>query len=211
MKKWITIIGWLVLLLCSQQPLMAQSQEVQQLLLNVEKLAQFKKILQNMYDGYRALEQGYNKVRDITNGNYKLHQVFLDGLLAVSPIVRNYYKIAIIIDDQVQIVKEYKQAFSMFRDCNMFSTKELRYLEDVYKGLFDESLANLDALLTIVTAGKVRMSDDERLKAIDQLHNEMNSKLTFMREFNNSAHILALQRVKEHHEIEATRRLHGIE
>ncbi len=48
----------------------AQSQEAQQLLLNWEKLTQFKKILQNMYDGYKILYKGYTAVKDISEGNF---------------------------------------------------------------------------------------------------------------------------------------------
>ena len=66
----------------------AQSQEVQQLLLNVEKLAQFKKILQNMKQGYQVLHKGYTTIRNLSQGNFSLHKTFLDALFEVSPAVR---------------------------------------------------------------------------------------------------------------------------
>ncbi len=207
--------GWVVLstaILLTLHPFrgVAQTQEAQQLLLNVAKLAQFKEILQQMYDGYKVLESGYNKVRDIANGNYKLHQVFLDGLLAVSPEVRHYYKVAAIIQLQVKLVKEYKQSLSLFKGCGFFNADELLYMEKVYKGLLDESIANLDALLTVITAGKVRMADDERLQSIDELHSSMENKWSFLQHFNQDAHMLAIQRAKETGEIETLRKWYNI-
>ena len=51
MKKLIVIM-----IMCSMSfQLKAQSDEVQQLLLNIEKLAQFKKILKNMKNGYQII------------------------------------------------------------------------------------------------------------------------------------------------------------
>jgi hypothetical protein len=75
----------------------AQSTEVQQLLLNVEKLSQFKNILRDMKTGYQIISTGYNAVLDISKGNFSLHETFLDGLMAVSPEVRKYHKIAGIV------------------------------------------------------------------------------------------------------------------
>src|SRR4051812_16580348 len=95
---------------------MAQTQEAAQLLLNYEKLKQLEEILDNMYNGYKILTQGYDRVKGIAEGNYKLHQVFLDGLLAVSPTVRKYKRIPQIIAYQQILVKEYKRAHSRFRD-----------------------------------------------------------------------------------------------
>jgi outer membrane lipoprotein-sorting protein len=39
----------------------SQSQEAQQLLLNVEKLAQLKQILKDLYKGYEIVSKGYNQ------------------------------------------------------------------------------------------------------------------------------------------------------
>src|SRR6218665_2577336 len=89
----------------------AQSFEVQQLLLNVEKLAQFKQILADLKKGYEIVSKGYTTIRDISQGNFKLHDLFLDALLQVSPTVRKYKKITDIIVMQIQLVKEYKAAW----------------------------------------------------------------------------------------------------
>ena len=82
----------------------AQSDEAQQLLLNVEKLSQFRTILKNMKKGYEILSKGYNRIKDISKGSFNIHDAFLDGLLIVGPTVRNYKKVADIIVCQASIV-----------------------------------------------------------------------------------------------------------
>ncbi|WP_236937576.1 hypothetical protein [Flavobacterium coralii] len=76
----------------------AQVQELKQLALNIEKLAQFRAILKDMKEGYEILSKGYNTVKDLTQGNFDLHKTFLDALLQVSPAVRNYKRVGEIID-----------------------------------------------------------------------------------------------------------------
>ncbi|MGY4383932.1 preprotein translocase subunit YajC [Pedobacter sp. UYP24] len=71
--------GMLCLLLTvAVLPSRAQSTEVQQLLLNVEKLSQLKNILSDMKKGYTIVTNGYNAVKNISQGNFSLHEVFLE-------------------------------------------------------------------------------------------------------------------------------------
>lgn len=193
-----------------QARLYAQSDEAQQLLLNVEKLAQFKQILSDMKKGYQVLSNGYSVVKNLSQGNFNLHKTFLDGLMAVSPAVRKYKKIADIIADQLLILKEYKNAFNHFKQDNNFNPEEIDYLGKVYTNLFKQSLHNLDELSTIITADKLRMSDDERLSGIDRIYDEMQDKLIFLRHFNNNTTILAVQRAREKNDAVTTRKMYGI-
>lgn len=189
----------------------AQVQEAAQLALNIQKLNQLRKILQNMYDGYKILTQGYNKVKDITQGNYKIHEVFLDGLMKVNPEIKNYRKVADIVSNQVRIVKEYKESFNRFKANGLFHAGEIEYMGKVYGNLTDQSLKNLDALLMVVTANNLRMSDAERLQAIDRLYDDVLDQLAFLRQFNNKASVLAKQRAKEANDIKTVKSFHGIE
>lgn len=207
MKKCVAIM-WLILFSFSGQVL-AQSSESQQLLLNVEKLAQLKKILSNMKSGYQIVSKGYNNIKDITKGNFSLHQTFLDGLLQVSPTVRKYKKIGQIISYQTQLVKEYKSSFKRFNASNLFNSKELKYMDNVYSNLFNKGLQNLNELTMVVTAGKLRMDDDERLTVIDRICIDMSDKLVFLRIFNKENNVLAIQRGREMVDTKVSQKLNG--
>lgn len=204
------IIFLLLTIQISSNALFAQSTEAQQLLLNVEKLAQLKKILSNMKKGYEIVSTGYNTIKDISKGNFNLHDAFLNALLQISPTVRKYKRVADIITCQSQIVKEYKSAFNRFKSTNLFNSSEITYMEDVYKNLFNKSLQNLDELSIVITAGKLRMSDDERIAAIDRIYKDISDKLVFLRGFNNESSVLAVQRGRELVDTKLSEKLNGL-
>ena len=189
-----------------QVPVKAQSFEAQQLLLNWEKLAQMKNILSDMKKGYEIVSKGYNSVKDIANGNFNLHEAFIDGLLLVNPEIKKYKRVADIISYQKDIVSEYRSAYSRFKKADTFNEREINYLGKVYKQLTDQSIDNLDELTTILTSSKLRMSDDERLQAIDRIFEDTEDKLLFLRNFNKQTTILSLQRQKERADVSSTSR-----
>ena len=208
MKKKIILLAVMVFFILGKNT--AQSVEAQQLLLNVEKLSQLKKILDNMYEGYRIVSKGYNIIKDISEGSFNLHRVFLDGLLQVSPAVKKYERIPEIIRNQTMLVKEYKQAFKNFNRTNLFNAGEIKYLKIVYTNLLSKSLQNLSSLAMVLTAGNLRMSEEERLKAIDQIAEDMTDKLNFLRIFNKENNMLAVQRGREKIDVALSKKQIGL-
>ncbi|WP_316834980.1 TerB family tellurite resistance protein [Pedobacter nutrimenti] len=188
----------------------AQSDEVVQLLLNVEKLAQFKQILKDLKTGYTIVSTGYNTIKDLSQGNFSIHKTFMDGLMEASPTVKRYYKVGKIIEYQIVLVKEYRTAYDRFRASNLLRPSELSYIGSVYSNLLGHSLRNLEELANVITSGKLQMSDDERLKAIDGIYEEMADKLAFLKSFNSNTSMLTLQRKKEQQDIGQIGNLYNI-
>jgi len=202
--KWLTVVLFVMLLAGKG---FAQSTEAQQLLLNVEKLSQLKNILKDMKKGYMVISSGYNAVKNVSQGNFSLHEAFLDGLMLVSPEVRKYRRVGDILSFQKDILSEYKHAFKQFNSSGLFSTAELDYLSKVYSGLFSQSVDNLDELTLILTANSLRMSDEDRLGAIDRIFADTSDKLTFLRSFNRQAGTLLIQRKTARADVDGTKDL----
>ena len=206
MKKIIVILCFFAVSLRGS----AQAEELQQLALNIEKLAQFKQILADLKSSYQVLYGGYTTIKNIAEGNFNLHETFLDGLLEVSPAVKKYKRIADIISLQVELVKEYKVAFSNFKNSGHFTMDELDYMGKVYSRLFNGSLVHLDDLLNVLTAKKLRMSDDERLRSIDKIYAGMAEKMSFLRHFNSANSLLGIQRGHEQNDVDVMRKLYDL-
>jgi hypothetical protein len=204
MKRYLVIISLLFGKLS-----FSQSDEAQQLLLNWEKLTQFKVILQQMKDGYQVLDKGYNTIKNISEGSFSLHKTFLDGLLEVSPLVKKYKRVADIIEYQVRIIKEYKSAFEQFKKDKQFTIAEIEVIRKAYANLLMASVKNIDLLTMVITSGELRMSDGERLEAIDEIYNGIVDQYTFLNEFNNNTAILSIQREKEKMDIDLMKGVHG--
>lgn len=213
MRKQIIGVAVLILVILSAgtfKNVKAQGQEMQQLLLNIEKLTQLKSILADMKTGYQIYQQGYGAVSNLSKGNFNLHNVYLNGLLQVSPVVKNYGRVAEIVTQQASILSEYKTAFRKFKQSGSFNAKELDYMSRVYGQLVKQSLGNITDLTNVLTTTKLRMSDDDRIKAIDRIHASTNDKLQFLRYFNRQGTMLSLQRTKEKGESLTLKQLYGI-
>ena len=115
----------------------ARAAQLEQLALDIEKLAQFKSILSDMKQGYQILTTGYNTVRSLAQGSFNLHSAYLNGLLAVSPAVKNYVRIVDIISTQAALVTEYQTAANQFKSAGWLHPTELNYVAAVYGNLFD--------------------------------------------------------------------------
>lgn len=188
----------------------AQSADLTQLILDIEKLTQLKGILSDMKTGYEIADGGYNQVKSIASGNFNLHATFLNGLNAVSPGVANYGRVADIILQQAKLVSEYKRYQQAFRNSGSFNTGELAYMANVYTALLQQSLQNLSRLTDILTTGKLRMSDAERLKAIDKIYADSSDQYGFLKSFDRQGVILSLQRSKDQNDTNTLKQLYGL-
>lgn len=210
MKKRGTIFLLIICFALPPQKVEAQDFEIQQLLLNVEKLAQLKSMLEDLRKGYEIVYQGYTAVKNISEGNFSLHKAFLDRLLQVSPAVQQYYRVGDILQNSVGLVKEYKAALKGFSGNGLLLPQELARIEKVYEQLFKKSIDQLETLSMVLTSGALRMSDDERLAAIDRIDEELKEERMFLRHFTNGAKVLLLQRTKEERNGEVMKKIYGI-
>ena len=202
----------LSLLLTGAAPASPQTlaDDIRQLLLDYQKLKTEKSILSDMYTGYTLLFQGYDQIKSIAKGNLTLHQNFLNALLAVSPAVRSYYKVANIINNEAELVKEYKSAQHYFQSTGHFTVNQLTYFNDLYANLLSRSLQNLDELSMVMTADELRMSDAERLTAIDRIDESMTTQLITLRAFNNANAITDGRRNILAADLQSLQNLYGI-
>lgn len=204
----VCFLGVLLLLTATATKASGQDQDLQQLILDTEKLTQFKAILSDMKTGYTILTQGYGEVKDLTQGNFNLHSAFLNSLMQVSPEVRKYGRIADIMMNQASIVSEGKTMLGRISHSGHFTASELAYFNEVFNGLLRGSLDNLTNLAQVITAGTLRMSDGERLAQIDHIYGDTENKLLFLRHFDASVQVLEVQRQKELNEVEGLKKFY---
>ncbi|WP_157243374.1 TerB family tellurite resistance protein [Algoriphagus resistens] len=152
------------------KPAVAQDQEIQQLLLNVEKLNQLKKLLVQMKEKYDIIQQGYMRVKSVTEGNFQLHDLFLDRLYKVSPKVKTYYRVGETIQLQIQLLNYTRNILKDIKLDSGSSLDDINYLTGVFSSLNAKSMRNLEELLLLITDNKFQMDDGERIRAIDRIY-----------------------------------------
>ena len=83
-------------------------------------------------------------------------------------------------------------------------------MQKLYSRLFHQSVQSLDALFMVITSGELRMSDEERLEAIDHIYSEVVARYNFLHDFNNSTKLLSVQRTNATKEIGISGKLNGL-
>jgi hypothetical protein len=187
-----------------------QSVEMKQLLLNIEKLAQMKAQYQTMVQGYRTLENGYRQVNDLVKGNFLLHQEYLDGLWAVRPSVRQYGRIQTIVQRHRQMVDEYRIVLQQLQSARMLKTQELQGLQSSMAAVVNRSNGLLDDMMLVLTPGKLRMNDEERIGLINRVDEEGSELLQQFRSIVNGYSSLVDRRMLRQREVKSIRSLYGI-
>lgn len=188
----------------------AQSQALQQLRLDIEKLAQLKIMLNNMYSGYAMLSKGYDNIREQAQAGFKLHKGFIDGLSAVSPAVKNSAMVAAILSLQSQIKQEYAGTINEIRQAGVFSTKELTDLGAAYETILARTAKNIDGLAQVTTAGRMQMSEAERICFLESLVDDMEKQLAALRNFTAQAKGLKALRQRLKKDNQQLREQYGI-
>lgn len=140
--------------------------------------------------GYQVVDGGLSTIRDITNGEFKLHDAFINSLKRVSPIIKNDVRIAEIISLQISILK----AFGNLKGYDFLSAENLAYVGLVADAVSRECFGDLEELLLIITSDRLEMKVDERLARLDKVYGSMLDKSAFTQDFFSNAALLIHQR-----------------
>lgn len=153
------------------------------------------------------------KLTEIKNWVQKqknLYEDYFEELRKVKFAISNYSRVKDIVLQQIAMVSEYKGAWALFRHDKNFTPEELDYMLNIYTGMMDESLKNIDHLFLVVNAFATQMTDAKRLEIINNVSDNVQIQYFDLKEFNTQNKMLSLQRASELGEIEYVRRLYGL-
>lgn len=176
----------------------------------LQQIAALQVYIGNAQKGYTIVHNGLKIITDIKHGDINLHSDYFNSLKTVSPTIRKYRKVADIIAFQLKIVKEYSSFSRQVQKSKMFNADELKYMNTVFSKLIDDCMNTIDELTMVITDHQLEMKDDERLKRIDILYNDMQDKYSFVKRFSDEAKILAVSRLTEQNDVQTSRAINGI-
>ena len=160
----------------------------------LKQIAKLEIYIIDLEKGYKIAREGLTTIGEIKNGEFNLHSLFFSSLKTVSPAIARYSKIAEIISDQVSIVQQFKKLLKIQTG---FSSTEITYITSVYNHMTDECSKDLNALIAVLTDGEFEMTDDERIKRIDQIYSDMKDKYAFTQHFTIQSSQLIKERNSE--------------
>lgn len=171
----------------------------------LEQIAALKVYSGYLKKGYEIVHHGLDTIEDFTGGEFSLHKGFISSLKAVNPLIRNNSKVAEIIAFQVAINKR----FNIIDDHPMLSLNNLLYIRKVKEELLKACADDMEELLLVITANKLEMTDDERIRRLDKVYLEMQDKSAFSQYFANQVSLLIKQKNKEYQSINHLKELYG--
>jgi hypothetical protein len=151
-----------------------------------------------------------NEISDWVEKQRKLYDDYFQELWKVKAAISTYHRVKEIIEMQLQIVNEYKAAYALFKQDQNFTPEEIKYMYNIYTGILDKSLKNLDQVYLVINSFATQMSDAKRMEIINAAGTEIQKNRDDLQRFNNQNKILSFQRAAERGEIEVTKKLYGL-
>jgi hypothetical protein len=169
-----------------------------------------------LQNAQKALENTMSKLKldDITDWVQKqkdLYQNYFDELWKVKEVITTYHRVKEIIQNQEALVKEYHSAFALFKQDQNFTPSEIKYMSQVYSGILDESLKNLDQIYLVINSFATQMSDAKRIEIINAAAKAIEENRSDLQQFNTQNKILSLQRAYEKGDLDVVKKLYGLQ
>lgn len=140
-----------------------------------------------------------------------LYGDYFEELWKVKDVIVLYEKAKDVVVKETKIVAAYRQAMSLFQADKHFTVDELQHIEQVYTGMIEESLKNVDQITLVLSAFSTQMSDARRLEIIRDASDNIDKVYRDMMTFSNENALLSIQKVSDENEYNFLRKIYGLQ
>jgi vacuolar-type H+-ATPase subunit I/STV1 len=151
-----------------------------------------------------------NDINNWLGKERKLYADYYQELATVKTIISDYDEVKTIVSRQKQLLGEYQSASSLFHQDQHFSASELQSMENIYSGILQESLRNLNEALLAINSFSTQMDDAERLQLVHHASAGMQTNLDHLRQYNSQNVTLSLERARDDKDRQQVRQLYGL-
>lgn len=166
--------------------------EVQRIQNNTVWLQNAQKVVENTMS-----ELHLNEITGWVQKQKDLYSGFYNDLWKVKTIITDYHRVKEIAERQVQLVNEYKQAWNMVKQDKHFTIDEVNYMAEIYSGILDQTVQNINQLFNVVNSFTTQMSDAERMQIINDVGKSVDKNYNDLQQFNTQNSLLSLSRAKD--------------
>jgi hypothetical protein len=211
MKKAMIIFGFGICVLQAQAQGIGSffSQKATQKKYYLEQIAAMQVYLGYLKKGYNTVNNGLTTIHKIKNGEFGLHNDYYTSLKNVNPAFQSSPVVKEIYSIRAAISNEFSKLVKAAKDSGQFTPKELTYIKSVADNLNKEADHDMQQLSMAVTPGQLQLTDDERLKKIEEVNREVKDKYAFTQSFSKKTRWIADQRKLQKKSIDNLKRLHG--
>lgn len=165
-----------------------------------------EKVIENAMSKLKLLQ-----ISDWVQKQKDLYKNYFDELWRVKSVLSYYHRIKEISEQQVALVSEYHKAWSGVRQDNHFTPSEILYVGQVYTGIIQQSLRNLDQVALVINSFTTQMADAKRLEIINHAADAIRTNLNDLKSFNQQNILLSIQRSRDKNDVDVVRKIYGIQ
>lgn len=180
--------------------------EVQRIQNNTVWLQNAQKVVENTMS-----ELHLNEITGWVQKQKDLYSGFYNDLWKVKTIITDYHRVKEIAVRQVQLVNEYKQAWNMVKQDKHFTIDEVNYMAEIYSGILDQTVQNINQLFNVVNSFTTQMSDAERMQIINDVGKSVDKNYNDLHQFNTQNSLLSLSRAKDENDATMIKWMYGIQ
>jgi hypothetical protein len=151
-----------------------------------------------------------HEISEWTERQRLLYAGYYQELQQVKMVISTYQRIGELAKLQGDMLTEYQWAIGKFKRDQHFTADELNYIEEVFDGILDHSLKNIDQIFVVVNSFKTQMSDAARLALIDAAAEKMEMNYHDLRQFSRQFIALSIQRAKSDQELRTLKLMYEI-
>jgi hypothetical protein len=213
MRRMVLVFG----VLCATVSVQAQTwaewfdQKKTQIEYLVDQIGALEVYAGSLEKGYEIAHSGLTAIHNIKKGDFSLHSEYFTSFSQVSPPIKAYWKIADILETEIRIVRACASEGRLLKPASLFNDEEIRYCNSVLSGVLEGCGDLTSQLIDLISDGKLRMKDDERIGRIDEVHAAMKDRERFVLSFSRGTKTLALQRANEENDVSVSRLLYGVQ
>ena len=136
------------------------------------------------------------KIKGIIDQTQALHDQWYSSLLQISAGVRNYRRVREIYTHQSEMINQFSSALPELRT-KQLSPAQLSEASTVYQGILTENIGLMSELSGVLSAGKSKMTDPERIEFIDNIADRIARQHNLMNYFSNKCRAIAQQQAQQ--------------
>ena len=183
------------------------SQKKTQIKYLTQQIAALEQYGNYIKQGYEISQNGLGNIGGYIKGEFGLHSSYYSALKIVNPEVKSNSK----SDSITRYAAQIPMLFDHLNNINGLDNDSRQYIAQVKAKVLDECNKDLSELQLVITSGQVQMTDDERIKRLDEIYAGMKDKYAFTQSFCNQVRMLLLQRNRELQDIQSLWRYYEID
>lgn len=198
-------IVWVIVQEAIKKVVKAMDLQIQRLQNKTIWLQNAQKTLENTLSKMKL-----DEISDWTKKQKEQYEKYYEELTKVKEIIAYYQRIRDITQKQGRIVDEYNRTWALIKQDKHFTADEINYMAQVYSGILDESMKNIDQISMVIKSFTTKMSDAKRLELINKAADRVDANYSDLTKFNHQNTILSLQRAKTENDVETVKKLYGL-